>query len=297
MLLWFIGMIESIYGAPIDRLDLLEIDPMELRTENAVPHGGFQTLIEEASKGLQIRSGNAARRIVYRDEGVWVETDQGSVKGDVVLVTLPLGVLKSGEVVFDPPLDPEKRAAIDRVGYGEEAVLNKVALRFDQPFWPVVTETMATLPSSWETKGTFRIWVDMAWAAQAPVLVGFTSGRIGAGWDIAASDQAILQEAMAVLRRMFRKVPSSPTAYRITRWLKDPWALGSYSFRSVETLPEDFQRLAQPVGRLFFAGEATHPERYSTLDGALLSGEREALRIHRIFCCPRADVSHLPWRA
>lgn len=226
-----------------------------------------------------------------------METEEGLVEGDAALVTLPLGVLKSGEVVFDPPLDPEKLEAIDRVGYGKEAVLNKVALRFDRTFWPVRTEMMASLPSNWETMGVFRIWIDMAWAARAPVLVGFTSGRIGAQWDIGAPDQTILQEAMSVLRRMFWEVPLGPIAYRITRWLKDPWALGSYSFRSIETRPEDFQRLASPVaGRLFFAGEATHPERYSTLDGALLSGEREALRIHRIFCCSRANLSRLPWR-
>ena len=39
------------------------------------------------------------------------------------MVTIPLGVLKKGDVVFDPPLPPRKQEAIQRLGYG---LLNKV---------------------------------------------------------------------------------------------------------------------------------------------------------------------------
>ena len=41
-------------------------------------------------------------------------------------------MLKSGDVAFDPPLPAEKIAAIRHVGYGN---FEKVALRFDHPFW------------------------------------------------------------------------------------------------------------------------------------------------------------------
>lgn len=41
------------------------------------------------------------------------------------MVTIPLGVLKKGDVVFDPPLPPRKQEAIQRLGYG---LLNKVCV-------------------------------------------------------------------------------------------------------------------------------------------------------------------------
>ena len=48
--------------------------------------------------------------------------DGGEVEGDLVLVTLPLGVLKARAVRFEPELPPWKADAIDRMGYG---LLNK----------------------------------------------------------------------------------------------------------------------------------------------------------------------------
>lgn len=47
------------------------------------------------------------------------------LEGDAVLVTVPLGVLKAGTIVFDPPLPPWKASAISKLGFGN---LNKVPL-------------------------------------------------------------------------------------------------------------------------------------------------------------------------
>jgi hypothetical protein len=55
---------------------------------------------------------------------------------DAVLVTLPLGVLKAGDVKFDPPLPEAKQTAVDRLGVGQ---LEKVVLRFSVNFWSAKT--------------------------------------------------------------------------------------------------------------------------------------------------------------
>ena len=60
--------------------------------------------------------------------------------GDVVVCALPLGVLKTPDVVFAPELPSWKLKAIQRLGFG---VLNKVALRFERAFW---REPQATPP-------------------------------------------------------------------------------------------------------------------------------------------------------
>jgi monoamine oxidase len=61
-----------------------------------------------------------------------------------------------------------------------------------------------------------------------------------------------------------------------SRWALDPFARGSYS----HALPGHAGAravLAAPVdGRLFFAGEATSPNFFSTAHGARDSGERAA---------------------
>ena len=57
-----------------------------------------------------------------------------------------------------------------------------------------------------------------------------------------------------------------------TAWLQDPWSRGSYSY-AVPGHAGDRAVLAAPVGdRLFFAGEATSPDFFSTAHGAYMTG-------------------------
>ena len=59
-----------------------------------------------------------------------METESGekqTIEADVILVTLPLGVLKKGSVAFTPPLPEYKQQAIKVLGMGTE---NRVAMLF-----------------------------------------------------------------------------------------------------------------------------------------------------------------------
>ena len=82
-----------------------------------------------------------------------------------------------------------------------------------------------------------------------------------------------INEIVAILGSDFRR-KLKPLAE--SRWAHDPFARGSYS----HALPGHADKravLAAPVdGRLFFAGEATSPNFFSTAHGARDSGERAA---------------------
>ena len=57
-----------------------------------------------------------------------------------------------------------------------------------------------------------------------------------------------------------------------TAWQSDPWSRGSYSY-ALPGHADDRAILAAPVDeRLFFAGEATSPNDFSTAHGAYMSG-------------------------
>ncbi len=64
-----------------------------------------------------------------------------------------------------------------------------------------------------------------------------------------------------------------------TRWNEDAFARGSYSLFPPGASYEDHDALAEPAGRLLFAGEATHRTYPATVHGAYLSGVREAERV------------------
>jgi monoamine oxidase len=90
--------------------------------------------------------------------------------------------------------------------------------------------------------------------------------------DGALAAQAI-DEIVALLGSDFRR-RLKPLAE--SRWAHDPFARGSYS-HALPGHAADRAVLAAPVdGRLFFAGEATSPNFFSTAHGARDSGDRAA---------------------
>ncbi|MCV6591527.1 MAG: FAD-dependent oxidoreductase, partial [Silicimonas sp.] len=63
------------------------------------------------------------------------------------------------------------------------------------------------------------------------------------------------------------------TGYLRTNWSRDPFSYGSYSYFAKGARRAQARDLAEPVGgRLFFAGEATHPDYNSTVHAAYESG-------------------------
>jgi monoamine oxidase len=227
--------------------------------------GGYVELVQHQADGLTIRLSTEVKRISHGDSGVRIETTKGDVDADRVIVTVPLGVLKAGTIAFDPPLPKEKQQAIERLGFG---LLDKVVLKFDQPFWPdneVIGLVGSGEPVSMLINGeTF---------ADRPLLVGLRGGSDAREREALSDEEAVAQVVTAL------KAPE-PTGSLVTRWAADPFARGSYSFIAVGSSPDDMKTLAEPVNdRLAFAGEATNPEYFGTVHGAYQSGVREADRI------------------
>lgn len=100
--------------------------------------GGYTKLIERLTQQLRhsIRFDFVVKKINYENEGkVRVTDTNGTIlTADYVIVTVPLGVLKSGSIEFSPPLPPQKFEAISNLGFG---LLNKIVVEFPTAFWKV----------------------------------------------------------------------------------------------------------------------------------------------------------------
>ena len=112
-----------------------------------------------------------------------------------------------------------------------------------------------------------------------PCIDGFFGGRFARQLE-EAGDGAIAAQAIdeiaGFLGNDFRR-RLKPLAE--SRWAHDPWARGSYS-HALPGHAGDRAALAAPVDeRLFFAGEATSPNFFSTAHGARDSGERAAREV------------------
>jgi polyamine oxidase len=96
------------------------------------------------------------------------------------------------------------------------------------------------------------------------------------------SDHEIATRMTSVLRKAQGGPIPDPTDVVVTRWGKDRFSRGSYSFVPVGARTGDQDVLTAPVGgRLLFAGEASNAVRYGYADGAFSTGIREAKRLLR----------------
>lgn len=241
-----------------------------------LPGGGFGRIAECLAEGLTIETDVVVQRIEYDDDGVRLVTNRGEERCDHAVVTVPLGVLKAGDITFSPTLPAEKAAAIERIGYG---CYEKLALKFPHCFWPTEPQRFSYLPGT--DPELFTSWLNMVPYCGEPILVASHAGsraRLTNRWD----DETIIGAGMTVLRKLFGPHIPDPVAHIRTGWESDPFSRGSYSFSQVGGLLGDRRILAEPLcGRLFFAGEAAHSRYFGTVHGAYETGIRAAREVMR----------------
>ncbi len=268
--------IEEDLGESPNTLSLAAYDEEEeFAGADRILPGGYVGIIDGMARGLDVRLGVRVRRITRTAAGVTIETDGPSFSAERAVITLPLAVLRAGNVVFDPPLPQSHQRLIDRLGVG---LLDKIALRFDRPFWPRSKHFFGWVPPGGEG---VRTWLN-AWRwSDAPVLVGLLGADAARGFERRTDAEAI-SFAMTSLRTIFGSAIADPSRHIVTRWSADALALGSYSCVPVGGTHTMRERLADPIdGVIHIAGEATHSEYPATVHGALLSGWRAADRILR----------------
>ena len=268
------SMFSHEFGADISDLSILSYDgPSTFRGGDVVFPQGYSQIVDVLAAGRDIRLDHPVAGIDHSGPTVVVTTESGDTfEADRVVVTVPLGVLKTGAILFAPALPPAMGDAIAALDMG---ILNRTVLLFDEPFWDRDTEWIGYAgrqPGQWSE--TLNLYPYLG----RPVLAMFNPGSFGAETE-QYSDTELASRAVEALGAMFSDVPE-PVDSISTRWGSDPWTRGSYSYLPVGVEFDTYRDMARPVGdRLFFAGEATHSRFPSTVHGALLSGRRAARQI------------------
>ncbi|CAM8645165.1 COG1231 Monoamine oxidase [Paracoccaceae bacterium] len=270
------GSVEAEYGGAWDEVSAWHYDEaVEFGGGDKLFPKGYDQITDHLATGLTIRTGAVVASVVQAEDSVQVTLTDGEVlQADHVVVTVPLGVLKSGDIAFEPPLAPARRAAIETLGMG---LLNKCWLRFDRIAWPADVDWIEWVGPK---DGIWSQWVSLAQATGAPVLLAFHAGDQARQME-QLSDAEMVAEAHAALKTMFGRDFPAPIAAQITRWGQDQFTRGAYSFNAIGTTPDTRTALAGAdwEGRLIFAGEACEPDYWGTAHGALLSGRTAAAQI------------------
>ena len=161
---------------------------------------GCGALVDHLAQGLDIRVGVAARRIARSAGGVAVETNEGELRAERCICTVPLALLKAGRPELWPGLPERHLRALARLGVG---VVEKVLLRFDERWWPRVESGYLRWhddPPCWVE------WADHSDGAGAPLVAALIAGPAVARHHRGRSDAEVAQAAADALTGLAARV-------------------------------------------------------------------------------------------
>lgn len=258
-----------INGAELDRVSLLDMDAYEDSDLNWRVRRGYGALVAAYAGGCPLVLNCAVTLIDHSAKRIRIETTQGTLTAGKAIVTVPTNLIADETIRFHPAL-PAKVGAASGLPLG---LADKVTIALAEPE-ALPAEGNLRGASMRTEMGTYHLR-----PFGQPCIEGFFGGRYARQLEDegdGAITAAAIDEIVGYLGNDFRR-KLSPLAE--SRWAHEPFSRGSYS-HALPGHAGDRAVLAAPVdGRLFFAGEATSPNFFSTAHGARDSGERAAREV------------------
>jgi len=264
----WVGMFETSvhaeWGFGLDSVSTLDVARYHDTHHNWPVREGYGALVARHNVDVDVTLATPVTRIEWSGKRAVVHTPAGNLDAAAVLVTVSTGVLGAGTIEFDPPLPAWKLAAIEAVPLGRD---NKAAfhvrgglpdvdgqLSADIPFGPASSISVHVHPFETEL---VSLYLGEPTAAQLEEL------------DPREAIAALVEAVVAVFGSELRDRIGAST---ITAWGKEPYVLGAYAATRPGLAHLRHDLATSIENRLYFAGEATSPEFFTTCHGAHLSG-------------------------
>ena len=287
------GTVEFSLGAIAigkDLKDVSAIDKAKAPDRNSAPttcRQGLGTLMTKLGQPVPVSLSTPAGRVGWSNRSVTVETPAGKIAARAAVITVSSNVLTAGGIKFTPDLPKRQFDAAARLSLGS---FDRIALRLSgNPLGLAYDDIIVEQSSSTRTA---LLFANMGGSSLCSVDVAGSFGR-----DLSARG-APAMEAFAVewLTKLFgSEIAAAVEKSSATRWNAAPFALGAMS-SAAPGAQGSRKILAEPIGCMFIAGEATHETLWGTVDGAWESGERAAEAALRRIGALR-DESAAPARA
>ena len=179
--------------------------------------------------------------------------------------------------LFHPPLPGWKA---DAYGKTQNGIYTKIFLRYARKFWDNADYILFADP---DRRGYFAVWQDMEshgkFFLNGTNILMVTVVQADSRRVETQSKKETVDEVQKVLKQMYGESIPDPLDVFIPVWSTDPAFYGCWSNVAVGTSKEDFQLMQQPIGGLFFAGEATDYDYNGFVAGGYHSGKREAHKV------------------
>ncbi len=218
------------------------------------------------------------RRVAYRDSGILIGTDHGTMSARLGILALP--PKQAAALEYDPGLPRDRQALLDGFRMGSTA---KVFVFYAECFWRdagFAGEATCAIPRG-STAPPPLTWVvdNSTMDAKIPCLLGFRVGAPARHWR--ARPEAERRAAItAQLVRYFGPKAGSPIAIVEHDWEDEVWTAGCPVAAMPPGLMTKHGRLLRDaVGPIHWAGTETAEDFCGFMEGALESGERAASEV------------------
>ena len=199
-----------------------------------------------------------------------------SVQVNKAIVTVPISILKSGDITFSPSLPGSMISSLGNLGMDASI---RIVLDFKQNFWNKGIGFVwggTTSPQIFnagagrsEFERTLSITINGPKAVELSTMGADMITPILAELDILYAGQAT--------KYVRRDENTNQILSTIQDWSKEVYIKGGYSYPLINGIVDDRKNIGVPVSNLFFAGEATDVNGDAgTINGALASAERVA---------------------
>jgi len=237
--------------------------------------GGLGAWVAAQGVGLPIFRERPVHGIEWSERGVVLNHAGGVLEARVCIVTLPLGVLATGGVTFKPEWPAPRREALGRLQVG---AIERVALRYKPGSIDATANTQLYGPGPGSDIDTAKQAMQFRINALGQPVVLASLGGAYARDLVRAGEAALIEAARARLAKLLGPaIDAGFVEGMASNWSSDPYSLGSHSVARPGAVAAR-RTLAQPLGRLFFAGEhVAPPEWVGQLPGAWISGREAAL--------------------
>ena len=267
------GTAEFMLGADAtgkDLKDISAIDKARAMERNNGPiacRQGLGPLIAKLGGQVPLALSTPANRLVWSGRDVTVETPAGRIAARAAVITVSSNVLAAGNIKFAPDIPKRQLDAAAKLSLGS---LDRIALQL--PGNPLGLGRDEIIIEQSTSTRTGLLLANIGSSSLCVIDVGGSFGR-----DLSAQGEpAMVAFAVEWLSKLFGSdAAAGIKKSSATRWNAAPFALGAMSSAAPGTQPSR-KILAEPIGCMFLAGEATHETLWGTVDGAWESGERAA---------------------
>jgi monoamine oxidase len=266
------GTAEFVLGANFagkDLKDLSVVDKVRAQDRNMAIacRQGLGTLIAKLGEQVPLSLSSPANRISWSSRDVAVETPSGKIAARAAIVTVSSNVLAAGNIKFAPDIPKRALDAAARLNLGS---YDRIALQM--PGNPLGLARDDIIIEQSNSMRTALLYANIGSSSLCSIDVAGSFGR-----DLSAQgEKAMVAFGLEWLTKLFGS--DAATAVKkssATRWNAVPYALGAMSAAGAGAQASR-KILAEPIGCMYLAGEASHETLWGTIDGAWESGERAA---------------------